>query len=222
MKRLSACCLAIAFWIGPAIADTIDFETSGPAGAAPKDFSISLTGQGKHPVWQLQEAFGAPSGRFVVVQTSKDPTDNRFPLLVYDKVSAADLDISVKFKPISGASDQAAGIVWRYIDRDNYYIVRANALENNVVLYIVRNGERIDLPVKGRGRTYGATVPAISKAAWSTLAVSVRGKTFSVSFNGRPLYEVEDSTFNKAGKTGLWTKSDSVMLFDDLTIENAK
>ena len=90
MKRLSACCLAIAFWIGPAIADTIDFETSGPAGAAPKDFSISLTGQGKHPVWQLQEAFGAPSGRFVVVQTSKDPTDNRFPLLVYDKVSAAD------------------------------------------------------------------------------------------------------------------------------------
>ena len=222
MLRLMTLCFGIAFWIGPAMAETIDFETSGAAGTPPKDFSVALTGQGPNPTWQLQETTGAPSGRFAVAQTSKIPTDNRFPLLVYDKVSAADLDISVKFKPVSGTIDQAAGLVWRYIDKNNYYIVRANALENNVVLYIVRNGQRIDLPVKGRGRTYGATVPAISKAAWSTLAVSVRGKIFSVSFNGRPLYDVEDATFTKAGKAGLWTKADSVMLFDDLTIENAR
>lgn len=222
MLRVISVCFGIAWGIGPAIAETIDFETSGATGAAPKDFSIALTGQGQTPTWQLQETTGAPSGRLAVAQTSKDPTDNRFPLLVYDKVTAADLDISVKFKPVSGTTDQAAGLVWRYSDKNNYYIVRANALENNVVLYIVRNGQRIDLPVKGRGRTYGASVPAISKAAWSTLAVSVRGKTFAVSFNGRPLYEVEDATFTKAGKAGLWTKADSVMLFDDLTIETAK
>ncbi len=222
MMRAMAVGFAFALGIGPAMAETIDFETSGAVGTVPKDFSIAQTGRGQTPTWQLQEAAGAPSGRFAVAQTSKDPTDNRFPLLVYDKISAANLDISVKFKPVSGTTDQAAGLVWRYIDKNNYYIVRANALENNVVLYIVRNGQRIDLPVKGRGRTYGATVPAISKAAWSTLAVSVRDKTFSVSFNGRPLYDVEDATLTKAGKAGLWTKADSVMLFDDLTIENAK
>ena len=222
MMRLMTVGFWFVLWIGPATAETINFESSGPAGAPPKDFSVALTGEGPDAIWQLQEAVGAPSGRFVVAQTSKDPTDNRFPLLVYDKASATDLDLQVKFKPVSGTSDQAAGLVWRYIDKNNYYIVRANALESNVVLYIVRNGERIDLPVKGLGRTYGAKVPTISKAAWSTLAVSVKGRTFAVSFNGRPLYEVEDGTFAKAGKAGLWTKSDSVMLFDDLTIENAK
>ena len=76
-------------------------------------------------------------------------------------VTAKDADISVKFKPVSGKDDQAAGIVWRYADKNNYYIVRANALEDNVVLYIVKNGSRVDLPLKGKGKTYGAKVPPI-------------------------------------------------------------
>jgi hypothetical protein len=123
----------------------------------------------------------------------------------------------VRFRPVSGRVDQAAGLVWRYQDADNYYIVRANALEDNVVLYKVQNGNRTDLPVKDEGRTYGkpAEVPA---KEWSTLRVFAAGTRFDVYFNGRKLYEVEDSTFTRAGRVGVWTKADSVTHFDDITV----
>ena len=129
----------------------------------------------------------------------------------------ADVDLSVRFRPVSGRVDQAAGLVWRYQNEDNYYIVRANALEDNVVLYKVQNGQRTDLPVKGEGRTYGkpAEVPA---GQWSTLRVVAAGPRFEVHFNGRKLYEVEDTTFAQAGRVGVWTKADSVTHFDDLTV----
>ena len=222
VRRLSVLGIALlALLAAPAAAETITFEGLGAAGAAPKGFTIATTGKGKPAQWVLQEVQGAPSGKLAVAQTSNDPTAARFPLLVYDKVVARDATISVRFKPVSGKDDQAAGIVWRYRDQDNYYIVRANALEDNVVLYIVKDGKRTDLPVKGKGRTYGAKAP-ISKTDWGTLAVAVAGDTFKVSLNGKDLYEVEDKTFPAAGKIGLWTKADSVMLFDDLAIDNAK
>ena len=138
-------------------------------------------------------------------------------MCVFNRVTARDADISVRFKAISGQKDQGAGLVWRYRDKDNYYVVRANALEHNVVLYKVENGKRTDLPLKGEGRTYGkkATVPS---GAWSTLAVNVNGSLFEVLLNGAKLYEVEDPTFPDPGRIGLWTKADSVIRFDDLTI----
>ena len=99
-------------------------------------------------------------------------------------VSEADVDLSVRFKPVSGRVDQAAGLVWRYQNEDNYYIVRANALEGNVVLYKVQNGQRTDLPVKGEGRTYGksAKVPG---GQWSTLRVIAIGATLRSVFRWR-------------------------------------
>ena len=222
MKALGRAILVLAVLMSPAAAETIDFENSGVAGSVPKDFTVAMTGRGKSAVWQLQDVANAASGKRVVAQLSNDAGPNRFPLLVFEKIIAADADISVKFKPVSGQDDQAAGLVWRYIDANNYYIVRANALEDNVVLYIVKDGRRTDLAVKGKGKTYGAPVSAISKTGWSTLGVTVQGNLFKVSFNGKQIYEVEDKTFAKPGKIGLWTKSDSVMLFDDLIIENAK
>ena len=103
-----------------------------------------------------------------------------------------------------------SGLVWRFSNENNYYIVRANALEDDVVLYKVQNGKRTDLPVKGEGRTYGkkADVPA---GQWSTLRVVATGPRFDVHFNGAKLYEVEDATFTQAGKVGVWTKADSVI-----------
>ncbi len=138
-------------------------------------------------------------------------------MAVLTDVSATDVDVSVRFRPVSGRVDQAGGLVWRYQNEDNYYIVRANALEDNVVLYKVQNGERTDLPVKGEGRTYGksAEVPA---AQWSTLRVVATGPRFEVYFNGTKLYEVEDSTFKGTGRVGVWTKADSITQFDDLTV----
>ena len=194
----------------------IDFERD-KAGSAPAGFESVLSGSGKPGVWVVVEEAGAPSGRQVLAQTDADPTGPRFPLCVFDSVTAKDAEISVKFKPISGQKDQGAGVVWRYRDKDSYYVVRANALEGNVVLYKMEGGRRTDLPLVGEGRTYGKKTP-VPSGAWSTLGVHVKGNRFEVSLNGATLYAVEDATFPDAGKIGLWTKADSVVRFDDLRI----
>ena len=153
----------------------------------------------------------------MLAQTDADATSYRFPIAVVDDVTSADVDLSVRFRPVTGRVDQAAGLVWRYRDANNYYIVRANALEGNVVLYKVENGKRTDLPLKGSGRTYGKKTE-VPKNTWSQLGVTARSNLFTVSINGQGLYQVEDTTFTSAGKVGLWTKADSVTYFDDLTV----
>ena len=138
-------------------------------------------------------------------------------MCVYDGLTAKDVDVTVKFKPVSGKGDQGAGIVWRYRDKDNYYIVRANALEGNVVLYKVENGRRTDLPLVGKGRTYGMK-KRVPSGEWGTLRVVATGNLFEVYHNDKKLYEVKHETFKEAGKVGVWTKADSVIYFDDLQI----
>jgi hypothetical protein len=191
----------------------VDFN-SDAIGQPPKGFVFAHTARVGAPGKWVVETEG--SNRFLA-QTDAESTRARFPVAVLSDFSAADVDLSVRFRPVSGRVDQAAGLVWRYRDEDNYYIVRANALENNVVLYKVEKGTRTDLPVKGEGRTYGkkATVPA---NAWSTLRVVVSGPRFVVHFNGMQLFEVEDSTFTRPGTVGVWTKADSVTQFDDLIV----
>ena len=191
----------------------VDFSDD-TAGQPPKGFEFGLTAKTGAPgKWVIQ----AEGPNKYLAQTDPDSTRARFPVAVLSAVSAADVDLSVRFKPVSGRVDQAAGLVWRYRDQDNYYIVRANALEDNIVLYKVEKGKRIDLPVKGEGRTYGKKAD-VTAGQWSTLRVVAAGATFAVHFNGSQLYEVEDGTFTQAGKVGVWTKADSVTQFDDLTV----
>jgi hypothetical protein len=191
----------------------VDF-TDDPTGRPPKGFEFGHTARVGTPGKWVIEAEGANK---YLVQTDADSTRSRFPIAVLAEINVADVDLSVRFRPVSGRVDQAGGLVWRYRDQDNYYIVRANALEDNVVLYKVENGKRSDLPVKGEGRTYGkkAEVPA---GQWSTLRVVANGSLFEVHLNGTKLYEVEDGTFSEPGKVGVWTKADSVTQFDDLTV----
>jgi hypothetical protein len=191
----------------------VDFSDDA-VGQPPKGFEFGYTAKAGAPGEWIVEAEGANK---YLAQVDPDNTRARFPVAVVSNISAADLDLSVRFRPISGRVDQAAGLVWRYRDQDNYYIVRANALEDNVVLYKVENGKRTDLPVKREGRTYGkkSEVPA---KQWSTLRVVANGRLFEVYFNGTKLYDVEDATFTQAGKLGVWTKADSLTQFDDLTI----
>jgi hypothetical protein len=209
--------MVIALTMGATVASgenrKIDF-TADAAGQAPKGFLFGHTAKvGAAGKWVIQQ----DGDNKVLVQTDTDSTRSRFPVAVLADVTAADVDLSTRFKPVSGRVDQAAGLVWRYRDEDNYYIVRANALEDNVVLYKVEKGKRTDLPVKGEGRTYGkkADVPA---GQWSTLRVVANGSRFEVYLNGTKLYEVEDTTFTQPGKVGVWTKADSVTQFDDLTV----
>lgn len=194
----------------------LDFD-GHETGRLPPGFSAATTGKGGSGEWLIRDE---SAGNKVLAQTSTDKTGQRFPVCVYQDLTARDVDVSVRFKPISGEEDQAAGIVWRYKDANNYYVVRANALENNAVLYKVENGKRSDLKPKGAGiLAYGknAEVPS---GQWSALRVIARGSHFEVFLNGRKLFELEDATFPGAGRIGLWTKADSVTLFDDLLAVN--
>lgn len=209
------CLLAMAMLPSIAHGEPIGFRDFTP-GVLPPGFTIAKTGKGQSAVWEIQESTDAGGGS-VVVQTAADRTDYRYPLLLHDKTLAVDLDVSVKFKTISGSIDQAAGIVWRYQDANNYYVVRANALEHNVVAYKVQNGTRSSLGIKGNSWAYGTSAP-VAKGIWHVLAVTARGDTFAISLDGKKLYDVTDKTFPDAGKVGLWTKADSVTMFDALDV----
>ena len=132
-------------------AEIVAFD-SAKAGMAPTGWTVAMTHTGGAPKWEILRDDSAPSKPNVLAQTSMDSTGGRFPLAIYDRATVRDGIVSVKFKAVSGRVDQGAGLVWRYRDANNYYIVRANALENNVVLYKgVQNGERVSLAPK-RGR----------------------------------------------------------------------
>jgi hypothetical protein len=190
---------------------TYDFEKDA-AGKTPDGFTTALTGAGGPAIWTVREEAGAPSGKQVLAQTSAEETDGRFPLCLSDRFSAKDGSVSVKFKPVSGKIDQAGGVVFRYKDKDNYYIARANALEDNVRLYKVVGGNR---------RQFANANAKVAAGQWHSLKLEVKGKHFKVAFDDKPLFEADDDTFKDAGKAGLWTKADSVTLFDDLVLENA-
>lgn len=199
-------------------AQTVNFD-SAAVGSVPAGWTVAMTHTGGAPKWEVLKDDTAPSKPNVMAQTSADRTGGRFPLAIYEKANFANGALTVKFKPVSGSVDQAAGLVWRYRDPDNYYVVRANALEDNVVLYKVEGGKRISLEPKGTpANTYGVK-HRVPKQAWSTLRVEFAGNVFSVLYDGKKIFEVEDSTFTGAGKVGLWTKADSVTYFDDFQID---
>lgn len=190
------------------MAETVGFDTD-PIGSAPAGWTVVQTGVGT-PKWTVDEDPGAPSKRNVVKQSGRAT----YPLLLKTGTSVKDGFVEVQFKAIAGAEDRAAGIVWRAKDANNYYVVRANALEDNVVLYRTVNGQRSSLEIVGRQGGYGVNVP-VPADRWHALKVEFVGSRFKVLFNGKDLFQVEDTTFNEAGMVGLWTKADSVTMFDN-------
>jgi hypothetical protein len=200
-----------------AVAEVVDFEAM-ELNAPPRSWVVTMTDKGQPPRWQIVDDATSPAKPKVLAQLSEDRTSGRFPLAIYSGEMIRNGYIEVRFKPVSGSVDQAAGLVWRYRDENNYYIVRANALEDNVVLYKVENGRRTPLGPVGRTDDYGVKHP-VPAQQWSTLGVSFDDTRFSVTFDGQPLYEVIDSTFTEPGAVGLWTKADSVTYFDGFAIE---
>src|SRR5450631_1989041 len=185
-------------------------------GVAPAGWTATLTGTGD-PKWTVESDATAPSKSNVLKQSGRAT----YPLILKNDTSIKDGFVEMKFKAIAGSQDRAAGLVWRAKDANNYYVVRANALEDNVVLYKTVNGVRSPLDIVGRKGGYGTDVK-VPANTWHSLRVDFKASRFRVSFNGKPLFEVEDSTFTDAGKVGLWTKADSVTLFDQITYGEAK
>jgi hypothetical protein len=177
--------------------------------ALPEGWESGITGKGSAK-WEVVSDDTAPSQKNVLRQSGEATfcwaakTDERI-------MSGF---VEVKFKPVSGREDQAGGLVFRFKDANNYYVVRANALEDNVVLYKTVNGKRSSLQVKGRTFGYGVDTK-VPSGKWSSLRVEFRDNLFRVLFNGKKLFDVEDDTLKDAGAVGVWTKADSVTLFDD-------
>jgi hypothetical protein len=196
--------------IVPALAEenqavTFNFDAERP-GDMPKGFAFGRTGRGSPGKWIVQAEKDAPSGGNVLVQTDTDATDYRFAV-AYIGPDMKDLRLSVKCKPVAGQVDQGCGLVFRLKDADNYYLVRANALEDNVCLYHVVKGNRRQIA------SYGGKVKS---GVWHALAVEAKGDRLQVTFDGKKILDARDKTFTEAGKFGLWTKADSLIHFDDL------
>jgi len=182
---------------------------SDPTGQLPTKFHQALTGGGGPVKWVVQKDSGAPSPPNVLAQISADRADYRFPLAIADEGSFRDLELSVKFKAVSGDIDRAGGLVFRLKDANNYYVVRANALEDNFNLYHV---------VKGTRRQIKGSRVKVSSGEWHELRVEAVGDKLTCYFDGDQKIEAADGTFKDAGKIGLWTKADSVSYFDDLKV----
>jgi hypothetical protein len=178
------------------------------AGKPPPGFSFAHTGRGSDGAWTVV-ADPTAKGGVAVEQTSTDTTDYRFPLAIHASLSEKNLRAEIRFKAVGGKVDRAGGIAVRVEDLDNYYIARANALENNVRFYRVVGGKRQQL---------GTADIRVTSGEWHTLALEAREQRFSVSYNGAALFEVTDDTFTEAGGVALWTKADSVTRFDVMAI----
>jgi len=185
-----------------AAAETVNFDDM-KTGAAPPGWTATQTGKGSGK-WSVEKDESAPSKPNVLKQSGQAT----FPVCLKDDTNLKNGSVEVRFKPISGKEDQAGGVIWRAKDSNNYYIARANALENNVTIYHTINGHRTE---KKRTKTTVAT------NQWHTLRVDFQGNHFTVTFDGKKAIEWDDDTFKEAGKVGVWTKADSVTLFDDFT-----
>jgi len=177
-------------------------------GKAPADFVFARTGQGAPSQWTVV-ADETANGDRVIEQSSTDRTDYRFPLAIYNPIVAKNVDVSVSFRPVAGRVDQAGGIAVRVVDADNYYVARANALEDNVRFYRVAKGSRQQID--------GVNV-MVAKNEWHTLGLKADGDRFSIGFDGKTLFTTTDRTFANAGKIALWTKADSVTHFSQISI----
>jgi hypothetical protein len=198
-------CIALLAWAligGPAMAETINFD-SDTVGALPDAWVAGVTGRGSFK-WSVESDQSAPSKPNVLKQSGR----GEFPWCVLRDAALADGFVEVKFKPLSGNEDQAGGVVWRWKDGDNYYVARANALENNVSIYYTRNGRRI---------TIKYVDAPVAKNQWHTLRVDFAGKRMRVTLDGKRYIDVDDERIVGAGSVGVWTKADSVTAFDDFS-----
>ena len=203
LRKISPLALSIAMLTATAaLAGDEKFDTVAP-GTLPADWICGVTGKGS-PVWKVEADASAPSNPNVLRQSGT----GTFPWCVKQSAQITDGFVEVKFKPLAGREDQAGGLVWRFKDANNYYIARANALENNVSLYYVENGRRVTIK-------YVAT--PVAARQWHTLRVEFSSRAISVALDGKRYIQVEDDRIAGEGAVGVWTKADSITAFDDFS-----
>jgi hypothetical protein len=188
-----------------ASAETVNFDVN-KTGEPPVGWTCTKTGSGS-PKWTVVADDSAPSKSNVLKQSG----EATYPVALKDDTNLKDGFVEVKFKPVSGKEDQAGGVIWRAKDADNYYIARANALEDNVTIYHT---------IKGKRASFKNVNTKVASGVWHTLRVDFIGNKFAVTFDGRKVIDASDDSFSEAGKVGVWTKADSVTLFDEFAYGN--
>jgi hypothetical protein len=205
--RITALCAFLLAACEPAVtqgrAETVTFAASKGLG----DFEFALTGSGAPGEWSVVRDDATQA----LAQTSTDSTDDRFPLAIYRPFSGRNLYVSIRFMPVSGKVDRAGGVVVRLTSTGDYYLARANALENNVRFYRVIGGKR---------QMIAGVDAAVASGAWHTLGVAARDDRFIILFNGRELFGATDAKVPGPGRVGLWTKADSVTWFESIRIKS--
>ena len=200
MRLSISLALVTGLTTGLTLADTVNFDDL-KTGAPPPGWTATQTGSGQAK-WEVVADASAPSKPNVLKQSG----EATYPVCIKEDTSLKDGFVEVKFKSVSGKEDQAGGVIWRCKDKDNYYIARANALEDNVTIYHTVNGRRVE---KKRINT------KVSSGQWHTLRVDFKDNYFVVTFDGKKAFTWKDDTLKDAGKVGVWTKADSTTLFDD-------
>lgn len=204
-RKILCCCGLLA--TGVMLAETVGFDDARPGGL-PANWLGTQTGSGKAH-WSVEKDNSAPSKPNVLKQSG----EATYPLCLKSDTKIKDGFVEVKFKAISGSEDQAGGLVWRAKDGNNYYVARANALEDNVTIYCTIAGCRTE---KKR------TDVKVAAGVWHTLRVEFSGSHFIVLFEGKMAIEWDDRTFADAGMIGVWTKADSVTAFDDFSYSSLR
>ena len=220
MRLLVYCLAAWLGWTGLAAELRFDFGET-PAGQTPAGFRSALSGHGKPGEWKivlddipsmfppLNPQAPATAKKPVLAQVSQDITDERFPILFYEKETFGDFTFTTRFKTISGKVEQMAGIVFRAQNETNFYVVRASSLGNTFRFYKVVNGER--------GTILGPEI-SIPSGTWHEMSVECKGNKIRCLLNGKEaIPTLTDSSFI-SGQVGFWTKSDSVSYFSDAKI----
>lgn len=180
--------------------ELVNFDAT-PSGTLPEGWIAGVTGKGS-PKWAVEPDATASSRPNVLKQSGRGD----FPWCVKQSVTMESGFVEVRFKPLAGKEDQAGGVVWRWKDGDKYYVARANALENNVSLYYTEGGSR---------KTIKYVDAPVAREAWHTLRVEFSGRHIKVVLDAVARIELDDAHIAGGGAIGVWTKADSVTVFDD-------
>jgi len=188
----------------------VDFENVNP-GKIPDGWKIENTNlKGELPTWKVVEDKSALSGEKVLsLADTKKSSGNSYNICWTENTSFTDGEVEVELKAIKGKEDQGGGVIWRALDKNNYYVARFNPLEDNFRIYYVKDSKRKKI------KSADAKFPT---GEWVKLKIVQRGNTFECYLNGKKFIEGTDDTFTKPGGVGLWTKADAATSFDNFTV----
>ena len=225
MRRLialaaGAAALAAASLAGAQGSRSVTFDFQRP-GSAPGAFDCDVTGPGGPARWVVTQAMAEGGIRRVLAQTSQVADASRLPHCLLKNYRGADVDIVVLIRPVSGERAQAGGLVWRALDKQNYYALMIDAKSDQMGVYRVENGRPAPLPIAGEDRKYAHRIK-LDRDRWYQLRVRAIEGRFEIFLDNTKRFEVEDGTFRGSGAVGLATLADSVVQFDAFNVARAR